>query len=191
MTLQSRLTATLIALCGLTTSTAAGDLSPSFVVGKHADRMELRGGGAAYDTGPFTSQTASAAVVNAEIVLPSPAFLAGIGSPRPYVGADIATDDGLANVAYAGLNWQAHLYPRLYLGFSVGGSITDNETFRASSGEVKDLGSNTLFHLQASAGYDISDNLAAEVYLNHVSNAGIGDSNDGLESTGIRLGYRF
>lgn len=191
MTAKTRLAAAMMAFCGLVLPAEAGDLAPSFDVGRHADRLELRGSIAFYDSGPFTSQTASAAVINGELFFPSPALLDAIGSPRLYIGTDIVTDGDLTNVAYAGLNWQAHLYSKLYLGFSVGGSINDDSTIVGNDGELKDLGSNVLFHLQASAGYDITQDLSAEIYLNHFSNANLGDSNDGLESTGVRLGYRF
>lgn len=158
------------------------------VFGKHAARWEARGGLAAFDTGPFTPQVESGIVVNGEILAPSPTFLSAIGSPRPYLGADVATNGG-TNVLYGGLNWQAHL-DRFYLGMSAGASLNDDATI-SGGGETKDLGSNVLFHLQASAGIDFTDALSAEVYLNHFSNAGLGDSNDGLESAGLRIGYRF
>jgi hypothetical protein len=48
-----------------------------------------------------------------------------------------------------------------------------------------------LFHLQASVGFDLSENTTAQLYLNHFSNAGLADQNNGLESVGIRFGVRF
>lgn len=170
---------------------AAGDWRPGFDVGRHSDRWETRAGVADYDAGPFTSQFGNGPIVNAELFAPSPAILDRIGSPRPYIGADIATDDTQANIAYAGLNWQAHLYERVYLGFSAGGAVVDDQFIGDGSGRAKDLGSTVLFHLQASAGFDLTRDLSAEVYLNHVSNAGLKDANSGLESAGIRFGYRF
>lgn len=158
------------------------------VFGKHAGHWEVRSGLAAFDTGPFTPQVESGVVVNGEILAPSPGFLSAIGAPRPYLGADIATN-GETEVLYGGLNWQAHL-DRFYLGMSAGASLNDGATI-SGGGETKNLGSNVLFHLQASAGVDVTDALSAEVYLNHFSNAGLGDSNDGLESAGLRIGYRF
>jgi hypothetical protein len=170
---------------------AAGDWRPGFDVGRHSNQWEVRGGVADYDAGPFTSQFGNGPIVNAELFAASPAFLDIIGSPRPYFGADIATDDTQTNVVYAGLNWQAHLYERFYLGFSAGGAVLEDQLIGDGSGRAKDLGSDVLFHLQASAGFDFTPDLSAEIYLNHVSNAGLEDANSGLESTGIRLGYRF
>lgn len=161
------------------------------VIGKNAAKWELRAGAAAYDTGVFSAQTFSGTVLNAELLAPSPGILSGIGSPRPYVGTDIAISDDAIDVFYAGLNWEAYLTSRLYLGFSLGGSVNTDQAKRNEHGEEKDLGSPVLFHLQASAGFDITPTLTAQVYYNHFSNAGLADSNDGLESIGARLGFRF
>jgi lipid A 3-O-deacylase len=159
--------------------------------GRNADRWETRIGSAFYDSGPFSSQIFSGGVINGEFLAPSPDFLSGIGSPRPYVGTDISLSDEAIYVLYAGLGWEAYLTQRLYLGFGAGGSINSDKSKANDFGEVKDLGSQVLFHLQASVGFDITPNLTAQVYLNHFSNANLADSNDGLESTGLRIGMRF
>jgi hypothetical protein len=159
--------------------------------GKNAERWEVRAGAAVYDFGPFSPQSFSGAVINGEVLAPSPGFLGFIGSPRPYLGADIAVSDHPIHVVYAGLNWEAYLSRRLYLGFSAGGSLNNRRSQTNEHGEVKDLGSSVLFHLQASAGYDFTENMTAQVYINHFSNAQLGSSNDGLESMGARLGFRF
>ena len=160
-------------------------------IGKNADRYEVRAGGAMYDAGPFTPDTFDGGVINGEILAPSPAFLAGIGSPRPYIGTDIAISDDPIHVFYAGLNWEAYLTDRFYLGFSLGGSVnTDDKKFNDEGGK-RDLGSPVLFHLQASAGVDFTPDIGVQVFLNHFSNANLASSNDGLESTGARMIFRF
>ncbi len=158
---------------------------------KNADKSEIRIGGGAYDAGPFTPDSFSGGVVNGEFLFPSFDVLAGIGSPRPYIGADIAISDHPIHVLYAGLNWQAYLTQRIYLGFSLGGSVNSDSKRTNDAGSERDLGSRVLFHLQASAGFDITENLGAEAFLNHFSNANLASSNDGLESAGVRLTWRF
>lgn len=160
-------------------------------VGKNADKYEMRLGVGGYDAGPFTPNSFSGAVINGEFLFPSFDFLSGIGSPRPYIGTDIAISDFPIHVFYAGLNWQAYLTQRLYLGFSLGGSVNSDSKRTNERDQERDLGSSVLFHLQASAGVDITEKLGAEVFLNHVSNANLAGSNDGLESTGVRLTWRF
>ena len=159
--------------------------------GKNADYWEVRFGGGAYDFGPTTPSDFSGGVVNFEVVAPSPDFLARIGAPRPYIGTDIAISDDAIHVVYAGLNWEAYVTRRLYFGFSGGGSWNTGPKQTAASGASKNLGSVILFHLQLSIGFDITEKLTAQVYLNHVSNAYIANSNPGLESVGGRVGVRF
>lgn len=131
-------------------------------------------------------------IINAEILAPSPYFLDVIGSPRPYVGTDIAISDNPINTVYTGLNWQVHVMPWLYVGFSGGGAWADSRvTTDTATNTTKDLGSNWLFHLQASVGIDITPALMIEVFYNHFSNASISNFNVGLESIGGRAGYRF
>ncbi len=174
-------------------ATAGESASPldGIEFGKNAGKWEVRGGVAAYDAGPFTPRHFSGGVINGEILAPSPDFLVPIGAPRPYIGADIAISDHPIHVFYAGLNWEAYLAKNFYVGFSAGGSVNTSEEEANDAGEVKRLGSNVLFHLQASVGFDISETTTAQLYLNHFSNAGLADSNNGLESVGIRFGIRF
>lgn len=159
--------------------------------GRNSDQWEARLGVAAFDVGPFTRQHLSGVVINGEFLAPSPHFLAGIGSPRPYVGFDAVISDQPIHVFYAGLNWEAYFTEKLYAGVSVGGSINTDDRVGTDSGHVKNLGSQVLFHLQASIGYDLSEQFTAQVYLNHFSNAQLANANHGLESVGIRFGVRF
>ncbi|MFC6490027.1 acyloxyacyl hydrolase [Nitratireductor sp. GCM10026969] len=191
-----RLFSPLTALLLLTSafSATAEDLqAPSSFLefGRNADRWEARAGGAIYDFGPFTPQSFSGGVINGELLAPSPKFLHGIGAPRPYIGTDIAISDDPIHVFYAGLNWEAYVSRKVYFGFSAGGAALSRRAETNDEGEEKDLGSQVLFHLQASAGVDLTENLTAQVYFNHFSNAQLGESNDGLESVGVRLGFRF
>ncbi|WP_169054141.1 acyloxyacyl hydrolase [Nitratireductor sp. XY-223] len=161
-------------------------------IGKHAKDWEVRFGGGAYDTGPASPNHFSGAVINGEILLPSPDILAALGSPRPVIGADIAISDNPIHVVYTGLNWQVHLTRWLYIGFTGGGSWNSSQvTTDPVSGATKDLGSDWLFHLQASVGVDITEDILVEVFYNHYSNASLTDFNIGLESVGGRMGYRF
>jgi lipid A 3-O-deacylase len=165
--------------------------APTTGFGKNAARWEVRLGGGSYDTGPFTPDTFTGGTVNGEILAPSFDFLSFLGSPRPYIGTDIAISDDPINAFYTGFNWEYYLSEKFSLGFSAGGAIMSDKEKRNGEGELRDLGSELLFHLQASAGYDFTPNLGAQVYLNHFSNANTADSNDGLESTGARLVWRF
>lgn len=160
-------------------------------VGKNAAKWEVRLGGSAYDSGVFSSQAAGGFNINGEVLAPSPGLLSGIGSPRPYIGTDIAVSDYPIDMFYSGLNWEAYLTRQFYLGFSLGGALDTKTRFVTDEGKVKDLGSHLLFHLQASAGFDLTENITAQVYYNHFSNAKLSPADAGLESVGARIGVRF
>lgn len=160
-------------------------------LGKNSELWEARLGAGAFDVGPLTTQVATGVVLNGEVLAPAPDFLSFIGSPRPYLGTDVALSSNAVHVFYGGLNWEAYLAPRFFLGFSGGGSVTTSRTVTDGAGAVKDLGSRVLFHLQASVGFDITPNMTAQVFYNHFSNANLGPANGGLESVGGRIGFRF
>ncbi|MBN9071798.1 MAG: acyloxyacyl hydrolase [Rhizobiales bacterium] len=152
----------------------------------HADMWEARFGGGLYDAGIFGPHDFDGGTINGEVLAPSPDILGRIGSPRPYIGTDVAVSSDPVHFFYAGLNWEARLAGKLYVGFSAGGSVNTDKRLGP-----RDLGSTVLFHLQASAGLDITENTAFQVYINHYSNAGLAASNDGLDNAGARLALRF
>ncbi|MGN6548938.1 MAG: acyloxyacyl hydrolase [Pararhizobium sp.] len=183
------------AILALGTTAASAQGGSGFLggikVGKNAAKWELRLGASAYDTGAFSSQAAGGFNINGEVLAPSPDFLSGLGAPRPYIGTDIAVSDHPIDMFYSGLNWEAYLTRQFYLGFSLGGALDTKTRFVTDGGKVKDLGSHLLFHLQASAGFDLTQNITAQVYYNHFSNARLSPADAGLESVGARIGVRF
>ncbi len=143
--------------------------------------------------GVLTRREDNGFVVNGEVLFPSPGFLSFIGSPRPYIGTDVAfVDDGATtvNVAYAGLNWQVHWTERFYTSASLGGSVNNADLSNGSPNHWG-VGCNTLFHVGASAGVDVTERVSVEAYTNHFSNANQCFSNGGLESSGLRAGLKF
>lgn len=175
-----------IALVAIMFSSAgfAGD------IGKHSDKAEIRLGAGLYDTGLATNHTQDGPSFNGEFLLPSPDILSGIGSPRPYVGVDFSNVDDAISVGYAGLTWDYHVTPALYVSGSIGGAVNNAKNLKHSP-NTRSLGSNFGFHVGAAVGYDFTEALTAQVYLNHFSNAGLAKPNEGHETTGVRLGYRF
>jgi len=160
------------------------------LIGKNADRFEVQLGLLSYDTGLFTDQDFHGAVVNAEILFPSPDFLYFLGSPRPHIGIDAALVDDPIHFAYAGLTWDTYLTKRLYFSASAGGALTTADNLENPT-EYKALGSRVLFHLGAGLGFDVTDNATIQLYADHFSNANLTSPNDGAENAGIRFGYRF
>ena len=184
-------TAVAVTLAASAPSLASNGLLGGIHVGKNADAWEIRGGISAYDLGIFSSQKLGGFVIDAEALAPSPAFLKGLGAPRPYVGMDLPVSDEPIDMFYTGINWETYFGKRFYLGFSLGGAVASKRKVTNHLGETKDLGSSVLFHLQASAGYDLTPNMTVQLYYNHFSNARLARPDPGLESVGARIGYRF
>jgi hypothetical protein len=191
----NRLFVALAALCGMLLACPASAkdryLFPGFgLLGKYSNKFELRLGVAAYDTGIFSTHDFDGAVINGELLFPSPDFLSVIGSPRPAIGVDIATEPDAIHFAYLDLNWDAHFTDRLYATWSLGGAVTSANDLDHST-RYKNLGCRVLFHLGAGLGYDLSGHASIELYADHFSNADLCTPNNGAESAGIRFAYRF
>lgn len=159
-------------------------------IGKNADKLELQLGLLSYDTGLFSTQKFHGAVVNGEVLFPSPDFLYFLGSPRPHIGFDAALVDDPVHFVYTGLTWDTYLTDRLYLSASLGGALTTADNLKDPT-EYKALGCRTLFHLGAGLGFDVTENATVQLYADHFSNANLCSPNDGAEAAGIRFGYRF
>ena len=57
--------------------------------------------------------------------------------------------------------------------------------------DKKALGSRILFHIPIEIGLRLDDRRSISVYFEHMSNAFLVDSNEGLDSIGVRYGYKF
>lgn len=126
--------------------------------------------------------------VNGEILFKSIYELLG-GSLHPALGASINVG-GDTSKAYAGLRYRYELENGLFFGLGLGGAVHNGETTLVNENK-KALGSRILFHIPVEAGYRFSEHYTASVYFDHVSNAYTQDANEGMDTIGVRLGYRF
>ena len=150
---------------------------------------EIRLGILAHDVGPFSSSEESGTDANFEVLFNSPEFLERIWAPRPHLGLAL-NSDGDTNQAYFGLTWEFDLWPKLFLGMSLGGSFHDGQT-KTDRIDKKELGCKLLFRESLEFGYRFGGRHAITAYLDHLSNANLCDKNEGLENVGLRYGYRF
>ena len=67
----------------------------------------------------------------------------------------------------------------------------NGETDEGSGARMNQLGSPVLFRLAFEAGFTIGRSHAVSVLFDHISNAYLADPNEGLDTVGIRYGYRF
>ena len=172
--------------------------SPKYQIAKISDDLsesmannvsEIRLGILMHDVGPFSSSEESGTDANFEVLFNSPEFLEKIRAPRPHLGLAL-NSDGDTNQAYFGLTWEFDLWPKLFLGMSLGGSFHDGQT-KTDRIDKKELGCKLLFRESLEFGYRFGGRHAITAYLDHLSNANLCDKNEGLENVGLRYGYRF
>ena len=151
---------------------------------------EIRIGALAHDIGPFSSNEEDVIVdYNGELLFNSPGFLDFIWAPRPHLGFTLNTGGDTSQV-YAGLTWEFDIWRSWFINFSLGGSLHDGEK-RTTAINRKELGCHLLFRESFEVGYRFDSGHSLTGFLDHISNANICDANEGLETAGIRYGYRF
>lgn len=150
---------------------------------------ELRGGVLAHDFGPFSHRKEEGVDINAEVLFISPDFMDIIWSPRPTVGGSF-NSSGDTSQAYMGLTWEWDFLEQAFFSFFWGGAVHNGEK-NANVPDKKDLGCRVLFRESIDLGWRFTGNHALMVHFDHISNAKICDENEGLESLGLRYGYRF
>lgn len=168
---------------------------------------ELRSGFLAHDRGPFTNNLSGGEGefdINGQLLFPSPKPFKHIGAPRPHLGVSIAVD-GTSQV-FTGLTWDVYLSKEkkilrnIYLTLEGGGAVHNGEDLTPStppSGGPGDtdiqrfLGCRAVFRFAYGIGYDINERVSAQIYTDRLTTLGICDFDQGLENTGIRLGYKF
>jgi lipid A 3-O-deacylase len=135
--------------------------------------------------------TEPGADANAELLFVSPSLLAPLWAPRPHVGITI-NSVGKNSYAYAGLTWTARLTEAIFADLGLGGAVHDGpDSSSVFTRDHKGLGTRVLFHESAELGYRFSNSWSAAVFLDHISNADLGDHNPGLTNLGLRVGYAF
>ncbi len=107
--------------------------------------------------------------------------------PRFHVGASIGPDDGVSQ-AYFGLTWDYQLGERLFVESSFGGVVHNGPT---DADDTDSYGCTIQFRESASIGVELTDQVRLMATVDHMSNAGLCDQNQGLTIAGVGLGYRW
>lgn len=111
------------------------------------------------------------------------------GTIRPVLGGSINMV-GDTSKLYAGMRWQYEHASGVFVGIGLGGAIHDGKLHPHQS-DRKALGSRVLFHIPVELGYRFTAKSSFSVFFDHVSNAFLADANEGMDTFGGRLGYRF
>lgn len=151
---------------------------------------ELRFGVLAHDVGDLWSgfNEEDGVDINFEASF-TPSIDLTLATLRPAVGASINTA-GDTSKLYVDARLERELTFGLYFALGVGAAIHDGKLDDRHRGR-KALGSRVLFHIPVEAGYRIDPHHSLSVYFDHVSNAFLADENEGMDTLGLRYGYRF
>ena len=110
-------------------------------------------------------------------------------TPRPHVGATLGLGDGV-NQAFAGLTWDLPITQAIRFEASFGGTVHDGETGIGNS-DSPELGCSVLFRESAAINVSVTRRMTVTAMIDHSSNAGLCDQNDGITHAGLLLGVTF
>lgn len=148
---------------------------------------ELLIGVSQHDTDVFGEQREEGWDVNVEIRFrPFPI----LGNPSVVLGGNINTSDAVSS-GYLALNWSSNRRePGFVVSFSLGAGVHDGELRDEPVIEERDLGSRVLFYLGLDIGWRFGRH-GFYLHADHMSNGGLADDNEGLDTFGVRYGYAF
>jgi lipid A 3-O-deacylase len=108
--------------------------------------------------------------------------------PRLHLGFSLTPDEGGTSQAYAGVTWEFRLNDWAFIEASFGGAVHDGPT---DGDDPDSYGCAVNFRESASLGFDLSERMRLLFTVDHMSNAGLCDQNQGQTNAGVRLGYRW
>jgi lipid A 3-O-deacylase len=133
--------------------------------------------------------------LNLELLFRSPGLLEAVGSPRPHLGATV-NFEGATSQIYAGLTWDWSLSERVFLELGGGAAVHNGQTDAtvppSTSGDgEKPLGCRVLFRGNIALGVRFAERQSLALALDHISNGYLCEPNPGLDTLGLRWGYKF
>ena len=127
--------------------------------------------------------------VNGEMIFSHSIFSLLSGNVRPNLGVSINTQ-GDTSKLYGGMLWQLDAKTGIFLDLGLGAALHDGE-LETSDEDKKALGSRILFRVSIEVGYGLNEHHRISILFDHISNGYFADPNEGLDTLGLRYGYRF
>lgn len=151
---------------------------------------ELKFGVLAHDVGDLWSgfNREDGIDINFEAGL-SPSLDLGFATLRPAIGASINTEGDTSKI-YLDARLEHDFEGGVFLAAGIGAAVHDGKLEHGHH-DRKALGSRVLFHIPLEAGYRFDAHHSLSVYFDHMSNANLADENEGMDTIGLRYGYRF
>jgi hypothetical protein len=152
---------------------------------------ELRGGVLAHDVGGLWSgeHVEHGFDLNAELIFARGSRPLWLGSLRPHLGATVNSRDYTSKL-YAGGTWRFASESGPFFEVGLGAAIHNGE-LETRDRDRKQLGSRLLFRIPIELGLAVGERHSISLFFDHVSNAGLADENEGLDTLGLRYGVRF
>ena len=172
-------------------TTSASEPEPTSTKNGAAWLHAIRAGVLMHDVDDLWSGTSKEGGVdlNSEIILSRPSFSLLSGNVRPNLGASINTQGDTSKI-YGGILWEFARKSGIFLNLGIGAAIHNGELDTRQE-DKKSLGSRLLFRVPIELGYSFSKHHQISVLFDHVSNGFLVDPNEGLDTLGLRYGYRF
>lgn len=126
---------------------------------------------------------------NAELIFSPSAEILG-GLLRPNLGFSL-NNRGDTSKIYAGGVWEYTGGCGWFIDLGLGLTVHNGETENANPDQNNQLGSPLLFRLSVEPGFTIRERHRISLMFDHISNGYLADPNEGLDTLGIRYGYRF
>jgi hypothetical protein len=107
--------------------------------------------------------------------------------PRPHIGFQLSPEGG-TNQFYAGVTWEVPLTSWAFIETSFGGALHDGPT---DGDDPNSYGCALNFRESASLGFNLDEHTRLLFTVDHMSNGGLCDQNQGITNAGVRVGYRW
>ncbi|MGD9261841.1 MAG: acyloxyacyl hydrolase, partial [Desulfobacterales bacterium] len=80
--------------------------------------------------------------------------------------------------------------PRFFFNTGIGLALHNGE-LDTSDSDKKSLGTRLLFRIPFEFGYQLTRHHSLSLMFDHISNAYLANENEGMDTLGLRYGYRF
>ena len=127
--------------------------------------------------------------LNAEVIFNYPDCAVFAGKIRANMGGSL-NSQGDTSTLYSGLLWEYNHQSRFFIDLGLGLAVHDGE-LDPRYDDKKALGSRILFRIPVEVGFLIAEHHGVSILFVHVSNAYLAESNEGLDTIGLRYSYRF
>jgi lipid A 3-O-deacylase len=126
--------------------------------------------------------------LSGDVVFERPSFDLLYGSVHPILGGGVSLNGG-TNRLYGALPWEFEK-SSFFIDVGSGFAVHDGR-LHGDSEDEKHYGSRVLFYHQMDLGYAITEHYRLALVFDHMSNAYLAKPNNGMNTFGLRLGYRF